>query len=105
MPNAAAEYAAPSQSNVRKITFSQWSLGYLPRLHRRHLRHRIKPREFAMTHTYAASAARRANPALALGLLVALAAAGSARAELATPQQKKALRPASTVSAPARFRM
>ena len=47
-----------------------------------------------MTHTYAASAvARRANPALALGLLVALAAAGSARAELATPEQKKACTP------------
>lgn len=47
-----------------------------------------------MTHTYTASAvARRANLALVLGLLAALAAAGLARAELATPEQKKACTP------------
>jgi hypothetical protein len=47
-----------------------------------------------MTHRFAVSAvACRANPALALGLLVAIAAAGSAHAELATPEQKKACTP------------
>ena len=39
-----------------------------------------------MTHRFTVSAA-------ALGLLVALAATGSARAELATPEQKKACTP------------
>jgi len=35
----------------------------------------------------------RANPALALGLLLALAAAGPASADLATPEQKRACTP------------
>jgi hypothetical protein len=38
-PNAAAEYAAPSQSNVRKITFSQWSLAYWLHLRQDGLEH------------------------------------------------------------------
>jgi hypothetical protein len=38
-------------------------------------------------------AARRANPAVALGLLLALCAAGSASAALVTPKQKKACTP------------
>jgi hypothetical protein len=37
--------------------------------------------------------ARRANPALALGLLLTLVAAGSASADLATPEQKRACTP------------
>jgi hypothetical protein len=78
------------QSNVRKITFSQWSLAYSPRLHGRQIRHQTNPKEtpgnIAMTHRFAASV-------VAFGLLVALAAAGSARAELATPEQKKACTP------------
>jgi hypothetical protein len=36
---------------------------------------------------------RRANPAVALGLLLALCAAGAARADIATPEQKKACTP------------
>ena len=44
------------------------------------------PREIAMTHRFTASL-------VAFGLLVALAAAGSARTELATPEQKKACTP------------
>ena len=35
----------------------------------------------------------RANPALALGVLLALFAAGSASADLATPEQKRACTP------------
>jgi hypothetical protein len=35
----------------------------------------------------------RANPAVALGLLLALCTAGSARADIATPEQKKACTP------------
>lgn len=47
-----------------------------------------------MTHRFSSSViARRANPALVLGFLVALAAIGPARAELATPEQKKACTP------------
>jgi hypothetical protein len=39
------------------------------------------------------SIAARANPAVALGLLLALCATGSARADIATPEQKKACTP------------
>jgi hypothetical protein len=47
-----------------------------------------------MTHRFNTSdVARRANPVLALGLLVALAAIGPARAEPGTPAQKRACTP------------
>jgi hypothetical protein len=46
--------------------------------------------------------ASRANLALALGLMLAQSATSSARADIATPEQKKAARPTSIVSAPAK---
>jgi hypothetical protein len=47
-----------------------------------------------MTHRFTAPVViRRAQPVLAFGLLAVLAATGPARAELATPEQKKACTP------------
>ena len=47
-----------------------------------------------MTHRFTPPVViRRAHPVLAFGLLAVLAASGPARAELATPEQKKACTP------------
>jgi len=47
-----------------------------------------------MTHRFTTPVViRRANRVLAFGLLTALAVSGPARAELATPEQKKACTP------------
>jgi hypothetical protein len=69
-------------------------LSYLPRLHRRRIWRQSDPEELALKDSFAASAvSRRVNRPLALGLLVALAASSAARADLATPEQKRACTP------------
>jgi hypothetical protein len=80
---------------VRKITFGELTLPYLPGdggapLRRRHnLEDAVMKARFSGSRT----AVNRAGLALAVSLMLAQAATSPARADIATPEQKKACTP------------
>jgi hypothetical protein len=94
-----AKYAAPlARPSVRKITFSQLPLAYVARFTPAFYSTPVQPEGYAMINKLAdkfttSAVMRRASPVLAFGLLAAMAVTAPARAELATPEQKKACTP------------
>ena len=82
------------QFNVRKITFSQLTLAHPPRLHRRLIRRQSTPGEYRHdAQIYHCGRHPPRQSSVGIRLLTALAASAPARAELATPEQKKACTP------------